>query len=351
MNRRGTDLNPLNRFERISIDIDDYCDPGEEEDSRPIKTEWFWDNTQSIVTQNESPDIPFRYSLNPYRGCEHGCAYCYARPYHEYLGMNAGVDFETKILVKSNASRLLTDWLSRPAWDGSDHLMMSGVTDPYQPIERKLKVTRSLLEVCAQARQAISIITKNALVTRDIDVLKELAAHQSTHVTFSLTTLDKELSRTLEPRCSTPPARLRAIRELSDAGIPVHVNFAPIIPGLNDHECGELLKQVADHGAYSASWVLLRLPGAVETIFVDWLEKFKPNSQQKIKDRLMQLRNGKLNDSRFKFRMKGDGPFIEEWSKLFTLLCHKFHLQTRSRPLATDAFRKIPTSAGQMYLF
>lgn len=351
MNRRGTELSPTNRFERISIEVDDYCDRGEDESGSAPKTELFWDDTRSIVTENDSPDIPFRYSLNPYRGCEHGCAYCYARPYHEYLGFNAGVDFETKILVKSNAATLLSDWLKHPKWDGREHLMMSGVTDPYQPIERKLKVTRSLLAVCAEFGQAISIITKNALVTRDIDILQELASSQSTHVTVSITTLDKNLAMALEPRCSVPAARLRAIRELSDAGIPVHVNFAPIIPGLNDHECGELLKQVADHGAYSSSWVLLRLPGAVESVFLNWLERFQPHSQQKIKERLSRLRRGRLNETRFKYRMKGDGPFIKEWSKLFDMLLKKNQLQPRPRPLEVTAFRKIANGSRQLYLF
>jgi len=353
MQRRGTDLNPRNRFERISTVVDEYCDPDVDLDGsvRTVRTEWYWDDTKTIVAENESPDIPFRYSINPYRGCEHGCAYCYARPYHEYLGWNAGTDFETKILVKSNAADLLRDWLSRPAWSGKDHLNLSGVTDPYQPIERKLEITRSLLRVLCEARQAVSIITKNALITRDIDLLSDLARDRASAAVLSITSLNKDLAMVLEPRCSVPQARLRAVRELTDAGIPVHVNIAPIIPGLNDQELPSLMAAIADAGAKSASWTLLRLPGAVEGIFENWLDRHRPLSKDKILNRVRTLRGGELHDSQFGRRMRGEGFFADQWTKLAEICRTKHSLGHRLEPLNTSVFRPPASSAGQGYLF
>lgn len=348
--RRGTELNPANRFLPIvlEVDVDSNVDG---EDKRRLKTEWFEDDTQSIVTENQSPDIPFRYSINPYRGCEHGCAYCYARVYHEYLGWNAGTDFESKILVKSRAAGLLRDWLARPKWDGSEHLMLSGVTDPYQPIERKLEVTRRVLEVVVEARQALGMITKNALVTRDIDLLAELAHHDAVNVAFSITTLDRDLAMILEPRCSVPEARLRAIADLATAGIPVHVNMAPIIPGLNDHEIPNLLAAVHEAGAKSVSWILLRLPGAVEAVFSDWLDRHRPDAKEKIIGRLKQLRGGEVHDVRFGRRMRGEGFFADEWSRLFEVMRRKLGLAERPGPLNTTAFRRPRSKSGQKFLF
>ena len=353
MQRRGTDLNPTNRFERISTVVDEYCDPDVDLDGsvRTVRTEWYWDDTKTIVAENESPDIPFRYSINPFRGCEHGCAYCYARPYHEYLGWNAGTDFETKILVKSNAADLLRDWLSRPAWSGQDHLNLSGVTDPYQPIERKLEITRSLLQVLCEARQAVSIITKNALITRDIDLLADLARDRASAVVLSITSLDKSLAMVLEPRCSVPEARLRAVRELTNAGIPVHVNIAPIIPGLNDQELPSLMAAIAEAGAKSASWTLLRLPGAVERIFEDWLDRHQPLAKEKILNRIRALRGGELHDSQFGRRMRGEGLFADQWTKLAEICRTKHSLAHRLEPLNTSAYRPPASSAGQRYLF
>jgi DNA repair photolyase len=351
MARRGTQLDPKNRFVRLALAIDEYCHPDENDALSPTKTEWFSDQTQSIVTENQSPDIPFRYSVNPYRGCEHGCAYCYARPTHEYLGWNAGTDFESKILVKSNGACLLREWLCRPTWDGSEHLMLSGVTDPYQPIERRLNVTRSLIEVLCEANQAVSIITKNALVTRDVDLLASLAKHRATCVCMSITTLDPQLASILEPRCSIPSAKLRAIRTLSDAGVPVHVNMAPIIPGLTDHEIPSVLKAVAEAGARSASWILLRLPGAVEPIFVDWLERHFPQSKDKVLHRVRSLRHGKMNDNQFGRRMRGEGCFSDQWSQWFRLMRSKLGLAEQSEPLNTKAFRRPVDASGQRYLF
>jgi DNA repair photolyase len=333
------------------LELEESCDVDAENSINRVETEWFEDDTQSIVTENASSDIPFRYSLNPYRGCEHGCAYCYARPYHEYLGWTAGSDFETKILVKSRAAELLRDWLSRASWNGSEHLMLSGVTDPYQPIERKLRITRRVLEVLAEARQAVGIITKNALVTRDIDLLVESAKFGAVQVCFSITTADRELAMILEPRCSVPEARFRAARELADAGIPVHVNVAPLIPGLNDHEIPELLEAGKQAGASSASWILLRLPGAVEPIFLDWLDRHRPNAKNKIMERIRSLRGGRLNESHFNTRMRGDGFFSDEWSKLFDVMRRKLGLAERPEPFRYDAFRTPKSSSGQGFLF
>ncbi len=349
MNLRGTEFQPKNRFEKIDLTVDEYCSVEDSNDSP--RTEFYWDDTQSIVTQNKSPDIPFRYSLNPYRGCEHGCAYCYARTSHEYLGWNAGLDFESKILVKSNAASLFRDWLVRPAWSGQEHVMLSGVTDPYQPIERKLRVTRSLLEVCVEARQAVSIITKNALVTRDLDLLCQLASCRAASVTLSITSLDKSLARVLEPRCTVPEGKLKAIEQLKEAGIPVHVNIAPIIPGVNDFEIPTILEAAANAGATSASWILVRLPGSVEPVFTDWLERHLPNKKTMVLNRIRELRGGKLHDPRFGTRMRGEGFFSDEWSQLFRVLRRKLHLTESPAPLNTAEFRRPRTGDGQLFLF
>ena len=354
MQRRGTDQSPKNRFLPLVVQVDEDCHAPDDEvvPGLPIlRTEWFEDDSQSIVTENESPDIPFRFSANPYRGCEHGCAYCYARPYHEYLGWNAGIDFESKILVKPNAASLLRRWLSRASWNGRDFISLSGMTDPYQPMERTLKITRSLLEVFVEAQQAVSLITKNALITRDIDLLGQLASFNATCVILSITTLDVELARVLEPRCSIPAARLKAIEKLAHANIPVHVNVAPLIPGLNDHEIPALLSAVASAGARSASWTLLRLPGAVEPIFVDWLEKHRPLAKNKILDRLRGLRDGKLHDPRFGKRMRGEGFFADEFKQLFQLMRAKHGLDRLPKPLDTSHFKPPRDNHGQGYLF
>jgi DNA repair photolyase len=263
---RGSHLNPPNRFltTRVELDLVD-----EEEGSSP-QTMFQSDHARSVVTENNSPDIPFRYSLNPYRGCEHGCNYCYARPTHEYLGLNAGLDFETKILVKHDAPALFRDFLARDCWV-PESITLSGVTDCYQPCERRFRRTRACLEVAAEARQPISIITKNALVLRDLDLLRDLAANRAVRVLVSVTTLDAGLARVMEPRTSTPAARLRAVRTLADAGVPVGVLVAPIIPGLNDSEIPAVLAAVKEAGATAAYYQLLRLPLTVAPVFRDWL--------------------------------------------------------------------------------
>ncbi|HZJ15763.1 MAG TPA: PA0069 family radical SAM protein, partial [Chthoniobacteraceae bacterium] len=290
----------------------------------------------------------------PYRGCEHGCAYCFARPYHEYLGFSAGLDFESKIMVKMRAAQLLREALSKKSWKPQP-IAMSGVTDVYQPIERRLGLTRACLAVCAEFRQPVAIITKNHLVTRDADLLGELAKFQAASVCISLTTLDGQLAKELEPRASTPRRRLAAIAELRAAGVPVQVLTAPIIPGLNDHEIPALLAAAAEAGAIDASYTILRLPLAVAPIFEQWLETHRPGHKDKVLGRIRELRGGQLNDPRFGSRMRGEGSLAAEIKAFFDMARRKAGLASRKRvmeravaQLSTAAFR-VPTA--QMSLF
>ena len=333
---RGAHTNPPNRFEPLILTPDPDCPP----DERPHpRTQFFIDGTESLLTKNDSPDIPFTVGLNPYRGCEHGCAYCFARPYHEYLGWSSGLDFETKIMVKTRAPTLLRDELSSPRWEPQS-IAMSGVTDCYQPGERQFRVTRGCLEVCAEFRQPISIITKNALVTRDRDLLVELARHHCTAVYVSVTTLDTELAGKLEPRASRPPARLRAIRELADAGIPVGVMVAPILPGLTDHEMPAILDAAATAGATRAGYVVLRLPYAVKDIFQQWLDDHAPTKKARVLDRIRQLRGGQLNVSEWGARMKGEGIFADQIRELFQVTARRAGLNQERHVFSTANFRR-----------
>jgi DNA repair photolyase len=312
---RGASANPPNRF----IPLYREAIPGwtEEEDPAP-RTRFFRDDSRTILNTNNSPDIPFTYSVNPYRGCEHGCSYCYARPGHEFLGLSAGLDFESQIFVKEDAPELLRKELSSPKWVPQT-VSLSGVTDPYQPIERRLQLTRRCLEVFAEFRNPVGIVTKSALVARDRDVLGELAKFQAAQVFLSITTLDPELARNMEPRAASPTARLRAIRELTDAGIPVGVLVAPIIPGLNDHEAPAILEAAAEAGALCAGYVTLRLPFAVKDIFAAWLEQHYPHKKDRVLGRLREARGGKLNDSTFGRRMRGEGNWADLFARMFRL--------------------------------
>src|SRR6266702_14572 len=270
---RGAGGNPPNRFDKIHLEPDPECDP--EQDPLP-RTQFLKDTTSTIIAYNNSPDVGFGASVNPYRGCEHGCIYCYARPTHEYLGFSAGLDFESKIVVKMNAAELLRAELESPRWKPQT-LVMSGVTDPYQPIERKLRITRGCLEVLAQFRNPVAIITKNRLVTRDVDLLRELASYNAVAVNISVTSLDPKLQRVLEPRTSIPTARLETIEQLRATGIPVGVMVAPIIPGLTDHEVPKILEACAEAGAQFAGYTIVRLPWAVAPLFEHWLEEHFPD--------------------------------------------------------------------------
>ncbi len=342
---RGASINPPNRFERLHVEIDPDWPP----DERPHpRTEFFFDASESLLTANDSPDIPFTTGLNPYRGCEHGCAYCFARPYHEYLGWSSGLDFETKVLVKLRAPELLRRELSARKWQPQS-IAMSGVTDCYQPCERQFKVTRGCLEVCAEFRQPISIVTKNALVTRDRDVLAELARFSATAVYVSVTTLDAGLAGKLEPRASRPAARLRAIRELTAAGIPVGVMVAPIIPGLTDHEMPAILEACADAGAKFAGYVMLRLPHSVKDIFGQWLDDHAPGKKARVLDRIKALRGGELNVSEWGKRMKGEGIFADQVRDLFQITTRRLGLNQERCSLSTAHFRR--PGGAQLELF
>jgi len=333
---RGASVNPANRFEPLHLEPDPDWLP--EERPHP-RTQFFYDRTESILTENDSPDLGFKFGLNAYRGCEHGCAYCFARPYHEYLGWSSGLDFETKIMVKQRAPELLRHELSARRWQPQP-IAMSGATDCYQPAERQFKLTRACLQVCAELRHPIFIITKNALVTRDLDVLAELAHHQCVAVHVSVTTLDSDLGGKLEPRASRPAARLRAIRELSAAGVPVGVLVAPAIPGLTDHEMPAILDAAAEAGATRAGYVLLRLPFAVKDVFTQWLDDHEPAKKARILDRLRTMSGGKLYASDWGKRLTGQGIFAEQMRAIFDVAARRAGLHHERFALATDRFRR-----------
>jgi DNA repair photolyase len=342
---RGAPINPPNRFEPLSYSRDpewnDLEDPA-------LETRFFKDTSRSIITYNDSPDVGFDASINPYRGCEHGCIYCYARPTHEYLGFSAGLDFESKILVKEDAPELLRRELSSPRWK-PQVLAISGVTDSYQPIERRLQLTRRCLQVLAEFRNPVVIITKNHLVTRDVDVLGELARYEAVRVFLSITTLDGSLSRVMEPRASHPTRRLAAIEALSQAGVQTGVLVAPVIPGLTDHELPSILAAAVQAGAKVAGYVTLRLPHGVGPLFEQWLGQHLPDRKDKVLHRIRAIRGGKLNDPRFNSRMRGEGIFAEQIRSLFALACRKAGIDGRGPTLSTAAFR-IPSDT-QLSLF
>ncbi|MBL7543329.1 MAG: PA0069 family radical SAM protein [Bdellovibrionaceae bacterium] len=310
-------------------------------------TELIKDSSRTIITSNDSPDVGFNYSINSYRGCEHGCAYCYARPTHEYLGYSAGLDFESKIHVKYEAPLLLRQALMKKSWQGQT-LFMSGVTDCYQPIERKLKLTRGCLEVLREFKNPIGIITKNALVTRDIDILKDMAQWNGVMVFLSITTLDSELARALEPRTSTPAAKLVALEKLSEAGIKTGVNIAPVIPGLTDAEIPGILKAAKGVGAHVAGYGLLRLPGAVLPIFEEWLETHQPLKKDKVLNSIRDTRGGKLNVASFGERMRGVGVYADQINHLFKLWIRKLGFQKMEVNLNSQHFQRPPQKGDQL---
>jgi DNA repair photolyase len=333
---RGAAVNPPNRFERLHVEPDPDAEPEERVNPR---TQFLYDSTESILAKNDSPDVGFSYGVNAYRGCEHGCAYCFARPYHEYLGFSSGLDFETKIMVKLRAPELLRRELSAKKWQPQP-IAMSGATDCYQPAERQFKLTRGILQVCAELRHPIFIITKNALVTRDIDVLTELARYTCVGVHVSITSLDAELAGRMEPRASRPAARLRAVRELSAAGISVGVMVAPVIPGLNDQELPAIIEAAAEAGARRAGYVLLRLPFAVKDVFTSWLDQHYPGKKARILDRIKTLRGGKLYDSTWQNRMTGQGIFAEQLNAMFEVAVRRAGMNQEQFTLSTEHFRK-----------
>lgn len=347
---RGTTAGSPNRFAR-EVTLDDWSDLAAEDLSelapRAVSTEYLPDASRSIISQNASPDVPFEVSLNPYRGCEHGCSYCYARPTHEYLGFGAGLDFETKVLVKHDAAKLLRQTLREKSWKPRP-IAFSGVTDCYQPAERRFRLTRACLEVLLAARHPVTIISKNALILRDLDLLCELAQRSLVHAAISVTTLDADLARKMEPRTSAPAARLGAIRRLSEAGVPVSVMNAPIIPGLNDHEIPAVLAAAREAGAHAAGYVLLRLPLSVAPVFTEWLRRELPDKADRVLALVRETRAGGTSDSRFRVRMRGEGAYADQIATNFKVFRTKLGFHERLPELDCSQFRR-PDGQGRLF--
>jgi len=334
---RGANSNPQNRFESRVL-IQEPFDEIQADSGISLQTRFYADHSKSIVTRNTSPDVGFEAGINPYRGCEHGCSYCYARPTHEYLGFSSGVDFESRIMVKFDAAALLRAELSKPSWR-PQVVNMSGVTDCYQPAERKFGITRACLEVFLEFMNPVAIVTKNALVTRDIDLLAQLAEQNAAAVFVSITSLDLGLNRAMEPRTSPPGQRLEAIRKLSNAGIPAGVMVAPVIPGLNEHEIARILEAAAEAGARYAGHIMLRLPHAVAPLFERWLEEHYPGRKKHVLDLVRSVRRGKMNDTQCGARMRGEGPFAEHIDRMFRVARAKAGISEGGPALSTAAFR------------
>jgi DNA repair photolyase len=333
---RGAGDNPPNRFERLHYEPDPDAGP---DDAPAPATQFFRDHTRTIIATNDSPDVGFDARVNPYRGCEHGCAYCYARPTHEYLGLSAGLDFETRIMVKEDAPELLRRELMSPRWQPR-LVGMCGVTDPYQPAERRFRLTRRCLEVFAEFRNPVGVVTKNRLVARDLDLLADLARDHAAAVYLSVTTLDGDLARVMEPRATQPAGRLAAIAELAGGGVPVGVLVAPVIPGLTDHEMPAILDEAARAGARFAGFVPLRLPHAVAGLFERWLEQHFPEKKDKVLGRIREMRGGQLNDAHFGSRMRGDGALAEMLRDVFHLACRRAGIGGRGPGLSAVAFHR-----------
>ena len=344
---RGAQINTPNPYNQNNYDTE--VEDGLDEAMVPHpKTQFFYDHPKKIINKVKSPDIPAEYSMNPYQGCEHGCIYCYARNTHEYWGYSAGLDFESKIIIKPNAPELLKKQLNNPRWKPSP-VMFSGNTDCYQPIERKEKITRQCLEVFSAFRHPVSLITKNSLILRDTDILQDLARDNLVHVYITVTTLNGELRRAMEPRTASAKKRLKIIRELTDAGIPTGAILGPVIPGLNNHEIPALVEQVALAGALSAGYTFVRLNGSIGTIFQDWLQAHYPDRVEKVLSQIKESHGGKLNSSTFGKRMRGQGPIADSISDLFKIAKRK-HLADRSMPpYNLEAFRR--PGDGQLSLF
>ncbi len=349
---RGSGVNPGGRFEPVRLHVlgetlDEVLRDHPEGVQNPTRV--YRDNAKSLINRVDSPDLPFHWTLNPYRGCEHGCVYCYARPTHETFGLSCGLDFETRIFAKLDAPELLRHELGKPSWRG-EPIMLAGITDVYQPVERRLLITRRCLEVMAECRQPVSIVTKGALIVRDIDLLASLARHRAVQVFVSVTTLDHDLSRSMEPRAASPRARLDAVRDLSQAGVPVGVMVAPIIPGLNDAEIPAVLEAARDAGARTAAYTMLRLPYQVKTVFLDWLRREYPLRAGRVEAEIRRMRDGELNDSRFGKRFKGEGERAEQIGRLFRVFKSRLGLDRGRMPISSDAFRK-PRRPGELMLF
>jgi DNA repair photolyase len=340
---RGALSNPAGRFDRTELEgVDDGWYAEELPDSIAVTVET--DHARTVISTNDSPDVGFDYSINPYRGCEHGCIYCYARPSHAYLGLSPGLDFETRLFYKPDAASVLRKELSRPGYVCKP-IMLGANTDPYQPVEKRLGVTRSILEVLAEHHHPVSVITKSALVVRDLDLLGPMARERLAGVAVSVTTLDPEVKRTLEPRTAAPAARLRAIRALSEAGVPVGVMVAPVIPAITDHELEAILEAAAEAGAKCAGYVLLRLPYEVKDLFREWLSEHHPLRAKHVMSLVNDLRGGRDNDPNFGSRMRGTGPLAELLRKRFMVACRRLGLNSL-RTFDFDTTRFTPPSRG-----
>lgn len=348
---RAATINPASRFDRLATDAfdDGWRSLDEIFSSPPPRTEVFNDSSRSVVATNDSPDIPFDRSINPYRGCEHGCVYCYARPTHNYLGLSSGLDFETKIWAKHDVAALLKKELSKRSYD-CQPIALGTNTDPYQPLERRLQLTRGILEVLADCDHPVGIVTKSSLVLRDLDILKPLAAKGLVRVYVSITTMNRDLARKLEPRATAPHRRLETIRMLHDAGIPGGVMAAPMIPALNDHELENILKSAADNGAQDAFMSLLRLPHDVKDLFDAWLAEHYPDRRNRILKLVKETRGGRLNDSAFGQRFLGSGTYANLLNRRFKRACTQLSLNQRRMPTRTDLFEK-PGGRSQFDLF
>lgn len=339
---RGAQSNFSSRYNKQQSEADlsnfGWMDP--EEDVRSLKTQFLEDTSRTIIAENTSPDVGFTYSINPYRGCEHGCIYCYARPTHEYFGLSPGLDFESKIFVKYKAPELLREKLQSKSWVG-ETIFFSGVTDCYQPAERRFELTRECLKVLLAFRNPVGMITKNQLIRRDIDLFREMTEYRGVKIFLSVTTLNADLARILEPRTSLPVARLKAIEELAHAGVPVGVNVAPVIPGLTDHEMPSILKAARDAGAEWAGYVPVRLPSTVAPLFEEWLETHFVDRKNKVLNAVKAIREGKLNDPFFGSRMQGTGVRADTIAATFEIFTKKYGLNEKNYSLSSDSFRKV----------
>ena len=355
---RGAGFNPPNRFETIRRDPffdgwDAPADPDDEAAAPPaaaVPTTVTVDATRTVIARNDSPDVGFDRSINPYRGCEHGCVYCYARPTHAWLGLSPGVDFETRLFAKPDAAALLRQELARPSYACAP-IAMGTNTDPYQPVERERRITREILKVLADCNHPVTIVTKSALIERDIDILAPMAERGLTAAALSVTTLERTVARAMEPRAASPARRLAAIRSLSEAGVPVRVMVAPVVPGITDHELEAILEAARDAGASLASWILLRLPGEVKELFADWLDSHYPARRNKVLNTIRALRDGKLNNAEWGERMAGKGAFGKALDRRFAMAIRRLGLKREGTPLRTDLFVKPPRDGRQLTLF
>ncbi|UCB55095.1 MAG: PA0069 family radical SAM protein [Thiotrichales bacterium] len=348
---RGTASNSASRFlvyHNEAVDDGWYSEPDDE--ARAPATEIFTENSKSILTRNQSPDIPFNVSINPYKGCEHGCAYCYARPTHAYLDLSPGLDFETRIYAKPNAAALLRKALDQPGYR-PEVIALGANTDPYQPVERKLTITRQILEVLQQYRHPVTIVTKSALIERDIDILGDMAQRNLVQVAVSVTSLNSELSRRMEPRATAPHRRLQAIRQLTEHGIPVSVLFAPVIPMLNDNEVESVLAASHDAGMRTAGYVMLRLPHEVKQLFQEWLQTHYPLKAKRIMNIVRDMRGGRDYDARFGARQTGRGVYAELFAQRFRLACNRLGVDRTTIELDTGQFTRAAGPGQQLTMF